>query len=271
MRIKHLKFEKLETNELSGYLVTFLQGKRKAYFCFTGRAGGYSKGDYDSLNLSFRQGDDGSIVKKNWRKLLNTLSLPLFVLSPEQIHGNSISFVDDSRISLKRTPEKFSITVYPGVDGLLVSRQLVPVAALFADCIPVTIVDYNIKIAGVLHAGWRGTFDNISDQAVKLISKSKNIDPSDLFAVIGPGIGPCCYETGNDLLKKFGDYPEALENVPVPRIDLKKINRMQLIRAGLNEKRIFDIDICTSCNTDYFSHRRDKGKTGRQAAIAWIE
>lgn len=271
MQTNPIKLEKVETDKIAAILGAFSAKTKKVNFCFSGRMGGQSKGNYTSLNLSFRQDDDSSTVKKNWQKLLSVLSLPSFVLSPEQVHGNDICFVDVFNLSLRPKSDKFSLTVFSSVDGLFISQQSVPIGALFADCIPVVIFDLDIRFAGVLHAGWRGTLENISYQAVKSVVSAKNLEPSNLFAVIGPGIGRCCYKVSKELLIKFKNYPEALQLAPASKIDLKRVNRMQLLQAGLSRERIVDVDICTSCNTDYFSYRRDKGKTGRQAAIVWIE
>lgn len=262
--------------------ISFISGtydsknKQKIHVCFTNRSGGFSKKPFNSLNLSFRQKDARSAVKKNWQKLLKNLLSPPYVLFPEQIHGNKVSIPASRKTPAGVLLNKPHLAVIDGADGVVTSQRFITLAALFADCIPVVLFDRDASLTGVLHAGWRGTFEKISQRGVAAINETLNTKTSNLFAVIGPGIGGCCYHVGKEFLSRFKDYPEAFAKAPL-RIDLKKINRQQLIGAGLPEDNIHDVDVCTYCDParhdmrGYFSYRRDNGLTGRQAAITWID
>ena len=112
----------------------------------------------------------------------------------------------------------------------------------------------------MLHCGWRGLAAGIVGKAVDRFDGEK---PA---AVIGPGIGSCCYEVGPEVLEAFGDIDGAAEG---RMLDLKLVARRKLERAGVTE--IDDVDLCTSCRPDlFFSHRRDGGLTGRQGGLAWL-
>ena len=111
----------------------------------------------------------------------------------------------------------------------------------------------------MLHCGWRGLAGGIVERAIE------RFGGEGVAAAIGPGIGPCCYEVGPEVLRAFGD----LDGVANGRmLDLKAVTRAKLEQAGVAQ--VDDVDLCTSCRADlFFSHRRDNGLTGRQGGLAW--
>jgi len=170
-----------------------------------------------------------------------------------------------------------------------------------ADCLPVILVDPKRRAVGVFHAGWRGTFKRIVEKGVGEMRRRFGSNPRDLKAAIGPGIGRCCYEVGEEVREKFHSqfayagklFREAKESDPVrekypllfltarapghselPKkifLDLIEANRQQLIAAGVLKKNIEASELCTNCRTDLlFSYRAEKGKTGRMMAVAGI-
>jgi YfiH family protein len=144
------------------------------------------------------------------------------------------------------------VTAVPGL-GLLV---------LVADCLPVALIGGGR--AAMLHCGWRGLAGGIIAGALEHFDEPP-------AAAIGPGIGKCCYEVGDEVLVKFASVlPGGLEGVSEGRmLDLRGIARRLLEAGGVT--RIEDVDYCTSCRPDlFFSHRRDRGVTGRQGGIAWL-
>jgi YfiH family protein len=128
---------------------------------------------------------------------------------------------------------------------------------LVADCVPVALVGHGC--AAMLHCGWRPLADGLVERALGRFEEPP-------AAAIGPGIGACCYEVGEEVLERFAD----LEGVADGRmLDLAAVVRRKLEARGVT--RIEHVDLCTSCNPElFFSHRRDNGVTGRQAGIAWL-
>ena len=138
-------------------------------------------------------------------------------------------------------------------DGQVTTRPGVAAIVLTADCLPVALAGPGA--VGVVHAGWRGLAGGVLEAGV---ARPRRRGP--VVAAIGPGIGPCCYEVGDDVRAVFGTSERTL--------DLKAVARARLEAAGVGE--IHDCGLCTACDAErFFSHRRDRGVTGRQAGLAW--
>jgi polyphenol oxidase len=127
----------------------------------------------------------------------------------------------------------------------------------FADCVPIFFADSNGGAVGLAHAGWRGTVQNVGAATVRALEASYGTKPGDLVAGIGPSIGPCCFEVGNEVAEQFGEMPDVILNIgEKPRIDLWEANRRALVNAGVSPNAIEVSRICTRCRqTDYFSPR----------------
>ena len=134
-----------------------------------------------------------------------------------------------------------------------------------ADCLPIVLVGANARSFGAIHAGWRGTVAGISEHAVRTMVCQFGTTPVDIWAAIGPGIGPCCFEVGPDVAVQFkGVFPERVDFHHHTHIDLAEANRRQLERAGVPAAHIEVSGLCTVCRADEFhSYRRDKEKAGR--------
>jgi YfiH family protein len=127
-----------------------------------------------------------------------------------------------------------------------------------ADCLPVAL--RGPRGLAMVHAGWRGLAGGILADTAEAVEATS--------AAIGPGIGPCCYEVGDDVLAAFADLGEGIAQGRM--LDLPEVARRQLARAGV--EHVQSVGLCTSCEPElFFSHRRDQGRTGRQAGIAWLE
>ena len=112
----------------------------------------------------------------------------------------------------------------------------------------------------MLHAGWRGLADGILAAGAQAVGATS--------AAIGPGIGPCCYEVGDEVLESFSDLGEGVAEGRM--LDLAEVARRQLTQAGV--ERVESAGLCTSCEAElFFSHRRDEGRTGRQGGVGWVE
>jgi YfiH family protein len=223
---------------------------------FSTRHGGVSEGPYTSLNLGLLTGDDRGRVIRNRRILADDAGLPAESIAMGwQAHGTDIrewrgTTGDGSFLDPEGGRDKLDghITRNPGL-GLLV---------LVADCLPVALAGN--RAVAMLHCGWRGLAAGILDRAVELLGGPPEA------AAVGPGIGRCCYEVGDEVLEAFAGHPGATDG---RMLDLRAIAEAQLRAAGVPHAE--HVDLCTSCNPDlFFSHRRDDGVTGRQGGLAWL-
>lgn len=253
----------MEWGERDGvrWLEADLGGARAA---FSTRLGGVSQPPFDSLNLGILTDDGGEAVTENRNRLAATLGFePEQIVFARQVHGTRL--IDHSEGSSQsrgsfRTlfDRKEPQDGVPEADGHLVREPGVAPLAFVADCLPIAL--YGPGGLAMVHAGWRGLAGGIVEAAGEAVEATT--------AAIGPGIGPCCYEVGEEVLDAFGDLGDG---IAVGRmLDLAEVARRKLEQAGV--ERVESAGLCTSCERDlFFSHRRDRGRTGRQAGIAWIE
>ncbi len=236
---------------------------------FTTRKGGWSPPPFDGLNMGFGVPDDPSNVIKNRELVLTELGLdPSKAASMRQIHGVRIQEVEDGAIGGGMLPEG-SI---PGTDGIFTSRQGVSLIGTFADCVPIVIANPKTRRIGVVHAGWRGTALGACLALADSMGITKE-NAADCIAAIGPHIKPCCYEVGEEVADQICSMefcaPAISREAGIIRADLGYANELQLKSFGFTKSHISSYEGCTSCEEGmFFSHRRDKGRTGRSAAIA---
>jgi YfiH family protein len=201
---------------------------------FTTRRGGVSEGPYASLNLGLWTDDDAGRVRDNRERVRAEVGAQRLAQG-RQVHGTRV-VVDAEGVE----DADGQVTTAPGVAAIV----------LVADCLPVALA--GPERVAMVHAGWRGLAAGVLEGGVEATGA--------VAAAIGPGIGPCCYEVGDDVRAVFGTSERTL--------DLKAIARARLEDAGVRE--IHDCGLCTSCDAErFFSHRRDRGVTGRQAGLAW--
>ncbi len=226
-----------------------------ARVAFSTRTGGVSEGPYESLNLGILTEDSPECVGENRRRLAERTGLASErVAMGWQVHG-----ADVREWALPPVEGDFAV---PGaelerVDGHTTTRPELGMLVLAADCLPVALVGEG-RVA-MLHCGWRGLAAGIVERGLSLFDGPPR-------AAIGPGIGPCCYRVGEEVLRVFSD----LDGVASGRmLDLKAVARGKLEAAGA--RAVEDVELCTSCRPDlFFSHRRDSGVTGRQGGLAWL-
>lgn len=223
---------------------------------FTDRSGGVSKGIYESLNLRLHCDDDPDNVRENYRILGERIGCNRFVLGNQE-HTDILLHVDGS--FAKR--DIFDPVPYVA-DGLITREPELALVVFTADCVPILL--HGPGVVAAVHAGWRGTAKGIAMKAVG----EMDCDPAAIQAWIGPSIGLCCYEVGDEVRdamhKLLGTESEPFFRER--RIDLKGLNRRQLELAGVN--RISVSPICTCCShTQYWSHRYTAGRRGTQAGI----
>jgi YfiH family protein len=149
-------------------------------------------------------------------------------------------------------------------DALITDRPGIALSIRTADCFPILLADPEHRAAAAIHAGWRGTDQGIVCRTLDAMCSYFGTSPAQIAAAIGPGIGACCYEVGEDVARRFGLARAG-------RIDLAAINREQLIRAGVPASRIDTLGLCTSCESARFhSYRRDHEKAGRMISFIRI-
>ena len=238
---------------------------------FTTRRGGVSTAPYDSLNLGAHVGDDLAQVQANRRRVWHDLGTPESqVALAEQVHGDKVTVVSAGTGSVP----------VAGADALVTNTPDLLLMLLFADCVPVYLVDPVRKVIGLAHAGWRGTAVNIAGKTLQTMVAEFGCVPSACFAAVGPSIGGDSYEVRAEVADQFRSLPSArASNVVTPRsemggtynLNLRAVVFSQLLYAGLPAGSIAVCDEDTFRNKrDFFSYRRD-GATGRMAAFLGIK
>lgn len=256
---------------------------------FSTRARGESVLDTDEhvLNLGFTEWDTREAVRKNRQSFQAAVGARDLKLIPlRQFHSAVIRFFASS--AQEPCKGDASLTDTP---GLLLGVQT-------ADCVPILLVDPKKRAVAAVHAGWRGTLARIAEKTVGQMRMRFGSNPPDIVAALGPAVGGCCYEVGTELVTKFtsqfadaeewfdelrtGDEPNPLQwlnmmppgHQPPPknvRLDLRKVNRAQLLEAGLSDENIFVSDLCTACHTDlFFSYRKEAERAGRMMSAVGI-
>jgi YfiH family protein len=219
---------------------------------FTTRVGGVSEGPYASLNLGRKSGDEPERADENRR------------IACEAIGADIAKLALNFQVHSSRVLRAVATTRGEHADGLWTDEPELPILAMSADCLPIALarVDPRSPAVAVLHAGWKGLLAGIVAEGAEALGGAT------LAAAVGPGIGPCCYEVGEEVAapyrERFGD-----DVVREGRLDLWTSAERALRAAGV--ERIHRFDRCTACEPEmFFSHRRDGGRTGRQGVIAYV-
>jgi hypothetical protein len=157
-------------------------------------------------------------------------------------------------------------------DALITDHPGTLVGVRTADCVPVLLVDMRRRAVAAVHAGWRGSADQIVRNAIDALHTKYGSAPADVYAAIGPCIRECCYEVGPDVAQKFAAWFPDLASIASPvRINLARVNRLQLERAGVPSGQIYDSGMCTRCMAeDFHSYRRDGAKSGRMISAIGV-
>jgi polyphenol oxidase len=242
----------MEWRERDGvrWLEADLSGARAV---FSTRLGGVSEGPYEALNVAVKSGDEPDRVRENRHLLAAALGRnPADVVMGRQVHGAELRWHDR-----RQEPKVFADVVKSPdeADAQATTEPGLAPLVMVADCLPIALS--GAGGVAMAHGGWRGLTAGVVATAAERVRAEE--------AAIGPGIGPCCYEVGEEVLAEFAD----LEGVAVGRmLDLTAVATRLLERAGVEE--IDASGLCTSCNPELlFSHRRDGARTGRQAGIVW--
>ena len=221
------------------------------------RQGGVSDGGF-GMNLSYAVGDDPSAVTENRKRFFGALGIALDELAlQKQVHGDTIRCIDGPG-------------TWDDTDGLCTSADGVYLCVTIADCVPVFLVDPTVPAVGVVHAGWRGSVAGIAAKGVQFMAERLGANVSGMIACIGPSAGVCCYAVGHKVASHF---PEScvVRRDGQHYVNLKEVNRTQLLEAGLRSESILVDPACTICGADlYHSHRRDGARSGRMMGVLGI-
>lgn len=158
-------------------------------------------------------------------------------------------------------------------DALITNQKGVMLTILTADCVPILLFDTKLKIASAIHAGWRGTKEEIVIKTINKMRDEFSSNPKDIIAGIAPSIGRCCYEVDWSVAKYFTNYKNPFDKRGDRyMLDLPYINREQLLTIGLEEGNIEMSNICTSCEVDnFFSYRKENGCSGRFMSMIGVK
>ncbi len=237
-----------------------------------------------------RRGADPAVAAANWAAFVAASGVPLDrMVAPQQVHGTGVVPVDERDAGKGMVPGDPGIV---GADALVTRTPGLTLLTGCADCAPVFIYDPATPAIGLAHAGWRGAAGRIAEQTVQAMTAAYGTDPADCVAVVGPAIGPCCYDVGQEVIDavrdafeeaddewqgepplliwtrrqpqwkiRRGDVPDAEERI---YFDLGGATRRALLLAGLRPANIHTSGICTADQVDlFYSHRAELGLAGR--------
>lgn len=236
------------------------------------RLGGVSSFPYATLNLGLRTDDSNANVAANRRLFCQAVGIePDRVVTCRQVHGDRVLPVTAAMMGQGMWAYDAAV---PAADAMVTDAAGVALLQFFADCVPVLLVDPLRRVIAISHAGWRGTVAKVAQKTALFMQYNYGSRLADCLVGIGPSIGPCCYEVdevvAQEVRRQFGTWRELLTPHGSNRwlLDLWQANRQQLQEIGIPSENIQTSGVCTACNmTLYFSHRREKGLTGRMGAL----
>ncbi len=232
------------------------------------RQGGVSPAPWSALNVGGTVGDEPERVRENRRMALAALGRsPESVYDSWQVHGVNVAIADTPR-----PPE----TPHVQADVILTDKPGITLMMRFADCVPIFLEDPIRRVVGIAHAGWMGTVQGTARSAVEAMQAHFGSKPAEIQAAIGPSIGPDHYQIGPDVISRVRQaFGSEAEDLLVVRdgstyFDLWKANTLILQRSGV--RQIENAGLCTVChNEDWYSHRAERGQTGRFGAIIALQ
>ncbi|MEF9992579.1 MAG: peptidoglycan editing factor PgeF [Romboutsia sp.] len=217
----------------------------------------------DFINLAITCKNIDAKSSQDMKKLCDKAGFKFENLTTNvQIHSDIVNVIDEKNIKQK-------------IDGdaLITNIKDVPLLIFTADCVPIALIDKKNKAIGIAHAGWRGTFDKIGQKTIEAMKNKYNTDVKDVICVIGPSIGPCCYEVSKDLIEKFNtnltNSEEKFYIIEEEKyyLDLWKINEHILESSGVSKVNIINLKLCSSCNEQNFYSYRKHNKTDKRIGM----
>lgn len=216
-----------------------------------------------SFSLALHTGENKADIVKNRKTLAKVFQsdTTLHFIVANQTHSDHITLITDNST---KGWEDIQDAI-EDCDALITNQPQVILTILTADCVPVLLFDPVQNVVAAVHAGWKGTKEQIVRKTVEKMGLSFGCQPKDILAGIAPSIGSCCYEVGKDVAQHFFDYPKSMtKNVDKYMLDLPYINKEQLRQAGVSESHIEMSNTCTACEVSrFFSYRKEEGCSGR--------
>jgi hypothetical protein len=252
-----------QLNELPAFLFNSWALQAGLVHAILTRQGGVSRPPYATLNLGDAVGDDPAAVAANHERVYRALGIVRTqAVKCHLVHGSDI------RVATAQDGGQW----LGKADGMITGQPGVFLSMRFADCMPILLNDARRSAVGLVHAGWRGTLQNVAGAAVRAMVERLGCAAGDITAVIGPSIGPCCYEVESDVISAveaaFENSAALLHrrNSRRATFDLWQANRQHLLAAGVG--RVVNPELCTACEAHhFFSHRREAGRTGRFGVV----
>jgi YfiH family protein len=217
-------------------------------------------------NMSLSYGDTRDSLE-NRKKFLSGLGIDYRnLITAKQVHGKKIEYVTQANLGSGALDYDSSIM---GTDGFITDQPGVPIAILTADCLSVFVYDPKRPAIAILHAGWRSTEKNISQEAVSLMQNKFGSQAKDLFVGFGPSIRSCCFEVEDDFKSNFAFGLSKKDGRVF--MDIALINQRQLVDCGVREGNIFDPALCTFSDDDFFSFRKQAQAAGRLISVIMLK
>lgn len=242
------------------------QANGRIHHAIFGRQGGLSPAPFNSLNLSVSVADEKARVYANRRRAFGLFGRDTdSLVHAHLVHGRRVA----------RVTSADNGTWIEHVDGIITNQPGCGLTMNFADCTPILLYDPVRSAIGLGHAGWQGCVRDLPGAMVAAMQAEFGSRPEQLWAGIGPSIGPCCYEVDEPVIgavwAAFAQPDQFLIPQPGqarPHLALPQANRQNLLRAGVSAAQIELSNLCTACHTDlFFSHRAENGRTGRFGSI----
>ncbi len=255
---------KIQQKDLPLWQFENLSTQKDVQHFVSGRDGGFSKGAFGSLNLSFKVGDETELVSKNRNKLAEAFNIsPDKLIFPVQTHSSHVKIVTSTT-----RPEDLEDT-----DAIITAEKGILVSVMSADCVPILLYDTEKKAVAAIHAGWRGTMAWIVKKTIQKMEANYNSDTGNFIACIGPSISEEVYQVGEEVItaveKVYGTKMGIISREENGKgfCNLWEANRIQLIKCGVKAENIEVAGLCTFKNSDtFYSYRKDGAKAGRFAA-----
>lgn len=237
------------------------------------RVGGVSRGTQRSMNLSYKVADEIVSVEENRTLLSKALGMNLNRVGyVDQIHSDKVLKLDADSSGQGRSLGEG--------DGIITNEKNIPIMIMVADCLPVMFYDPAHQAIGLAHAGWRGTVSHVAAKTLLAMGEAYGTKPEDVKAALGPCIGACCYEVGEDVKEEFTKvFPwggEVLERSGKEhwKLDISGANARQLLEIGVREENLVRSSLCTIQNIDlFYSHRAEASPekpTGRFGVLMML-
>ena len=234
---------------------------------FTTRRGGVSAGIYESMNLRFHSEDARENVLENFKRSCEAIGADVHsVVLSHQVHRTDVVAVTKKDCG----NGIFRENAFQSADGLMTNEPGVTLSTYYADCVPIYFLDPVHRAIALVHSGWRGTAERIGQVAVERMQEQYGTKPDDLLAAVGPCIGVCHFEVGNEVSEIFRETfgEEVLERHEKWHVNLPLSVQKTLLSAGIPAKNITMAEICTYCHSDLlFSHRKTNGNRGNLGAF----